>query len=219
MIRIFMILLVSSLVITRVFAAEQKEEFEPKIIVDQEWIDITKKSLNTALKSIYSKYKELVQLKKKAGNYDDNENILSLDEYGEVNLNNVQMRIFISSSMSIELLKYYQKHARAYGGYLVMNGLPENSWKKLFTLMHQLCDLKGSESFEGSNCGVLIDSEWFDEFDIKSVPSFVLSKSEGITGDMVTFDKVSGNIGIKRALEIMADKGELKYEARKWLGK
>lgn len=225
MIRICIILLLSSVVSSVVFASATKvEDIELTQIdselttIDPAWIDIANSSLDMAVAAIKDKYRELIKLKQKTGQYDA-EIDLALNEFGEVNFTSTLLRIFVSSSMSTELLQYYHKQAKDYGGYLVINGLPEGSWHKLLNLLSQVCELNLDQNFDGSNCGILVDSQWFEEFDIKSVPSFVLSKSEGIIGEKVTFDKVSGNIGIRRALEIMADKGDLSVEARKCLKK
>lgn len=223
MIRIGIILLLSSVVISVALVCKTKAEdiaqIDPALTtIDPEWIDITNSAQDIAVTAIKDKYQELIKLKQKTGQYDA-EIDLALDEFGEVNFTSTLLRVFVSSSMSTELLKYYYKQVKDYGGYMVINGLPEGSWKKLFNLLSQVCELDPEQNFDGSNCGILVDSQWFAEFDIKSVPSFVLSKSEGIIGEKVIFDKVSGNIGIRRALEIMADNGDLSVEAKQCLKK
>lgn len=57
-----------------------------------------------------------------------------------------------------------------------------------------------------------IDDEAFAQFNITHVPSFVLSKEEDMFAEnpKVTFDKVTGSIGIRRALEMFREKGQLK---------
>lgn len=221
MIRIW-ILLLSILMVYEVSAADTVSVDTAleniKSNIDQEWKDIANKSLEIAIGSIKDKYHALIQIKQKKGNYDA-ETDLAVDEFGEVNFSNTALRIFVSTSMSLELLKYYQKQAKYYDGVLVLNGLPEGSWQELSQIVAHMCEINSDGSIRDSGCGLLIDDEAFREFDIKSVPSFVLSKNEGMIGDQVSFDKVSGNIGIKRALEIIANSGELKLEARKWLGK
>ena len=78
--------------------------------------------------------------------------------------------------MSTELLKTYVKEARRYGGVLVFNGLPGNSWVKLNNMIMEIV-----EDQEG--VGIQIDPEEFDRFNIKMVPAFVLIKeAEWITG-------------------------------------
>ena len=69
-----------------------------------------------------------------------------------------------------------------------------------------------------------IDDLAFVEYGITSVPSFVLAKEKGVfeeRGDnefeLPSFDKVTGNIGIRRALEEIVAKGELSMLAAKIL--
>jgi type-F conjugative transfer system pilin assembly protein TrbC len=117
--------------------------------------------------------------------------------------------------MGPELLKTYVRQARRYGGVLVFNGLPDNSWVKL---NKTVTEIVGNE--EG--VGIQIDPEEFDRFKIKTVPAFVLIKeADLITGtseepaeDKVIYDKVTGNIGIETALRLFAEKGELGLEAQ-----
>ncbi|MEM0143776.1 MAG: type-F conjugative transfer system pilin assembly protein TrbC [Candidatus Parvarchaeum sp.] len=115
-------------------------------------------------------------------------------------------RIFVSSSMSKNLLKSYALEAKKYNAVLVFRGLPSGSWRKLSELINEISG-DDADSFAAS-----IDDEAFTQFDIRQVPSFVLSKEEDIFSEnpKVTFDKVSGAVGIRRALELFAEKGELK---------
>ena len=69
-----------------------------------------------------------------------------------------------------------------------------------------------------------IDDLAFEEYGVTSVPSFVLAKEKGVfeeRGDdefeHPSFDNVSGNIGIRRALEEMRETGELSMLAAKIL--
>jgi conjugal transfer pilus assembly protein TrbC len=117
--------------------------------------------------------------------------------------------------MDLKLLKTYVKEARRYGGVLVFNGLPGNSWVKL---NKTVTEIVGDE--EG--VGIQIDPEEFDRFNIKTVPAFVLLKeddrvtytSKEAEEDKVIYDKVTGNIGIETALRLFAEKGELSLEAQ-----
>ena len=114
-------------------------------------------------------------------------------------------RIFVSSSMSKNLLKAYAKQAKKYGAVLVFNGLPGGSWRKLSELVTEI---------SGNNpelVSIQIDDEAFARFDIKVVPSFVLSKEEDVFAEQpkVTFDKVTGAIGTRRVLELFKEQGQL----------
>lgn len=121
------------------------------------------------------------------------------------------MQIYVSSSMGKELLKRYVAQAKYYQVPLILRGLPGESWRELAKLIYIIT--KEQED------GVLIqiDDLAFDNFAIKSVPSFILARSVDVfasSGEKAQiYDRVTGNIGIKRALEIIAKEGELKDEA------
>lgn len=123
------------------------------------------------------------------------------------------LRVFVSSSMSGELLKAYVKESKRYKAVLVFKGLPKGSWLALQILISDIA--LGNEEV-----AIQIDDEAFDRFGVKSVPSFVLSKDdrEFWQSDKVeAFDKVTGNISIRGALELMAKEGDLAKEANSLL--
>ena len=125
-----------------------------------------------------------------------------------------RLQIFVSHSMPISLLKSYAKEATKYNGVLVFRGLPEGSFHRLAKLVS---DISGDNA-EG--IAMQIDDEAFKAFDIKCVPTIVLSKPPSIFSDQVkggSFDKISGNITIKYALEVFAKEGDLKTNAREVL--
>jgi len=118
------------------------------------------------------------------------------------------VKIFVSSSMGNSLLKTYLMQAKAYKATLVFNGLPGGSWRKLSELVYEITG--GDEEA----VAMQIDDLAFAEYDITSVPAIVLQKEVSVfeqDGSDATpvFDKVTGNIGVKRALELMVEKGEL----------
>ena len=115
-------------------------------------------------------------------------------------------------------VKNYLNQAKNYKAILVFNGLPSGSWHKLSELVYEVTG--GDE--EG--VAMQINDLAFTEYGITSVPTFVLSKENGVfeegAGDehqLASFDKVIGNIGIRRALEDMVAKGELSNIAAKIL--
>jgi type-F conjugative transfer system pilin assembly protein TrbC len=124
----------------------------------------------------------------------------------------ISMQVFVSSSMGKELLKRYVVQAKYYGAPLILRGLPGESWRELTKLIYSIT--------EGDKDGVLIqiDDLAFDNFAIKSVPSFILARSVDVfasSGQKAQiYDRITGNIGIKRALEIIAKEGDLKDEAK-----
>ena len=129
-----------------------------------------------------------------------------------------ELKIFVSSSMGKELLKNYLNQAKRYKATLVFNGLLGGSWRKLSELVYEVTG--GDE--EGVS--MQIDDLAFAEYGITSVPSFVLAREKGVFEEgvddeqrLTSFDKVIGNIGIRRALEEMVAKGELSILAAKIL--
>lgn len=111
-----------------------------------------------------------------------------------------RLRVFVSSSMGRNLLRHYVKEAKKYGATLVFRGLPNGSWLELASLVTAITNSNESE------IEMQIDDEIFERFNIKEVPAVVLSLGS-------KFDKVSGNIGIRAALELMKKEGELKQGA------
>jgi|GEM_PF-1161864 len=135
------------------------------------------------------------------------------------------LKVFVSSSMNKSLLKAYARSAKKYGAVLIFNGLPEGSFRSLSNLVFDITEDE-TESF-----AMQIDDTAFEEYKIKAVPSFVLVKEQSIwdsdfdgntnsgfsQSTAKSFDKVSGNIGIRRALEMFAKKGELSEESEEML--
>jgi type-F conjugative transfer system pilin assembly protein TrbC len=177
---------------------------------------IMEKSREIVMSAIAEKYMELLMLRgQQQDGLAEHNSLTDLDELGRKYRDSVTLKVFVSSSMSTELLKTYVKEARSYGGVLVFNGLPDNSWVKLNNMIMEIV-----EDQEG--VGIQIDPEEFDRFNIKTVPAFVLIKeanwitgtSEEMVEDRVIYDKVTGNIGTEAALRLFAEQGELGAMAR-----
>jgi type-F conjugative transfer system pilin assembly protein TrbC len=125
-----------------------------------------------------------------------------------------RLQIFVSHSMPISLLKSYAREAIKYNGVLVFRGLPAGSFHRLAKLVS---DISGDNA-EG--IAMQIDDEAFKAFNVKVVPTIVLSKTANIFSEQVqggAFDKISGNVTIKYALEVFAKEGDLKENARELL--
>ena len=121
-----------------------------------------------------------------------------------------RLQIFVSHSMPISLLKRYAREAIKYKGVLVLRGLPVGSFHRLAKLVS---DISGDDA-EG--IAMQIDDEAFKAFNIKIVPTIVLSRSASIFSEQVkggSFDKIVGNVTIKYALELFAKEGDLKANA------
>jgi type-F conjugative transfer system pilin assembly protein TrbC len=198
--------------------AEAGEELlaEKVAVADREGFKgLIEKSREIVMGTIAEKYRELLMLRQQQDGLTEHNSLRGLDEQGRNYRDSVLLKVFISSSMGPELLKTYVRQARRYGGVLVFNGLPDNSWVKL---NKTVTEIVGNE--EG--VGIQIDPEEFDRFNIKTVPAFVLIKeadlitdiSEEPAEDKVIYDKVTGNIGIESALRLFAEKGELGLEAQ-----
>ena len=176
---------------------------------------LIEESREIVMSAIAEKYRELLMLRQQRDGVIENKNLTDSGGPGRDYRDLVLLKVFISSSMSFELLKTYVRQARRYGGVLVFNGLPGNSWVKL---NKTVTEIVGDE--EG--VGIQIDPEEFDRFNIKTVPAFVLIKgvdwitgtSEEMVEDRVIYDKVTGNIGTEAALRLFAEQGELDAMAR-----
>ena len=138
---------------------------------------------------------------------------------GNIGNKGMSFKVYVSTSMSIPLLKSYGKMAKKYGADLVLHGLPEGSWSALSNLVHEL----NQQEQEDDHISLQIDDPAFDEYGITRVPSIVLVREENVFEDnkdqVAVFDKITVNIGIRRALEEFAEKGELQTEARAILSK
>ena len=184
---------------------------EPKDSV-QMIVDEGRRSVMSAIKD---KWNELRVMMKGAGTQD----LQAMDviEVSSMDNSETTLKVFVSTSMSVPLLTSYGKMAKKYGAVLVLKGLPEGSWRKLSDLISEL------NKEDGDAITIQIDDPAFDEFGITRVPSFVLVREENIFEDnkdkVPVFDKITGNIGIRRALEEFAEKGELQNDAKAFLSK
>lgn len=172
----------------------------------------------TVNKGLKEKYQEFEQISKKLGCTNDETLDAAdvLDTLGETEEDGTRLRIFVSSSMSLNLLRSYYKEAQKYGGHLVFNGLPSGSFKELLKLAQEIV--------EGHDIGgIEIDDEAFKKFKAQQVPAIVLSKEidslfdvEGVT---TRYDSIQGAVSIKYALEEFATRGDLKEEAKQRLAR
>lgn len=116
-----------------------------------------------------------------------------------------QVIIFISLTMSELSIKQIIQNAAYYEIPVVIRGLYRNSFKetmnKIFTLVK-----------EPNRGGILINPRWFKQYEIKSVPALVVSQAD-------RFDVVYGNVHLKKALEIIAERGDLAAVAKRILDK
>jgi type-F conjugative transfer system pilin assembly protein TrbC len=125
--------------------------------------------------------------------------------------------VFVSSTMPMSTLKEYARDAVKYSATLVFKGLPSdgaNGWREFAELVNAL-NLDDREEV-----AIQIDEEPFDEFEITVVPTIILREEKSCINSMSCkpiFDKISGNIGIKYALEQFAEVGDMRVQARELL--
>lgn len=123
------------------------------------------------------------------------------------------LQIFVSSSMSRESLKSYVREAHRYNGVLVFCGLPQGSFRKITDLVMSISDVQYPVAMQ-------IDDEAFAKFGIKAVPAIVLTVPASMFSEQTArerFDKITGHITIKAALETFAAQGDLAANAKEWL--
>ena len=123
------------------------------------------------------------------------------------------LQIFVSASMSTESLKSYVKEAHRYKGVLVFRGLLAGSFRKITDLVMDISDEKHPVAMQ-------IDDEAFKQFGITAVPAIVLTVPASIFSEQTKqekFDKVTGHITVKAALEMFAGKGDLAGISRGYL--
>ena len=123
------------------------------------------------------------------------------------------LQIFVSASMSKESLKSYVKEAHRYNGVLVFRGLLAGSFRKITDLVMDISDEKHPVAMQ-------IDDESFRQFGITRVPAIVLTVPASIFSEQTAkekFDKVTGHITVKAALEMFAGYGDLAAISRGYL--
>lgn len=142
-----------------------------------------------------------------------------MEDFSRIVNPEASLRVFVSSTMPIETLKSYYRACAKYGGVMVFKGLPNGSFKELYKLVADIT-ASGNKQEGKEEAAMQIDDEVFTKFEITHVPAIVISKESDCLFNQschVMFDKVSGNIGIKRALEEFAGSGDLSAEAARIL--
>jgi hypothetical protein len=119
--------------------------------------------------------------------------------------NQKHLMVFVSSSMPIAALKAYAKEADKRGAAMVIKGLVDGSFIQTRRWIQSISD----------EASVQIDEQAFEQFAIENVPAIVLVKDKDcFVGDEChpVFDKVSGNVSVKYALELFTKDGDVKDE-------
>ena len=161
--------------------------------------DLRKRTMQMNIPQLKEKYYELQDM---LGATSSNAN--TAYDIGDLDTN-ISLKIFVSSSMSKNLLKSYAKSARKYNATLMFQGLPSGSWRKLSDLVYEI-----SEG-DDENIAIQIDDEAFNQYGVIVVPAIILAKEEEALSEnpRITFDKVTGSIGIRKALELFCERGQL----------
>lgn len=131
-----------------------------------------------------------------------------------VNKESVNFYMFATLSLSDNILKQMLEYAKLYNGTIVLRGIEDNSFVKTSNHIQRIAT-------EADSAAIIIDPTLFKKFKVVSVPSYVLAKHKecpvGISC-MPNYDKITGNITPKYALEKFIEKGDLKLEAQGLLG-
>ncbi len=170
--------------------------------------NISQIARQSSMSAIKEKWQELLAMREGNKTNQKGLNISDDTELDSLLKPSASLKVFVSSSMPKELLKTYLEQAKKYNATLVFRGLPEGSWRGLSELVYELTDGKD----EGAS--IQLDDLAFSQYEVTSVPTFVLVnekdvfEASGMADDEAEFDKVSGNIGIRRALEMMGSQGD-----------
>ena len=169
-----------------------------------EWAkDLQRQAKELTKETILQKLKELDEINEGNG----------LD-VAQVHNNRAVLKVFVSTSMPISLLKSYHKQVVKFNGTLVFKGLPGGSFNELANIVTAI-----SENGEAGS--MQIDDEAFERFGIKAAPAILLIKEEDCFDGQsckVTYDKLTGSLGVKPALEKFVEDGDLSEEAKELLG-
>lgn len=107
--------------------------------------------------------------------------------------NGFDVFVFLSFSAPEEIWLDLSKELQKVNGAIVVRGLPQNSFKEFYQKLKNL-DQKGFSAH------LQINPKLFEKYSIDKVPTFVVSQGSG-------YDKVSGNISLFTALELLAKTG------------
>lgn len=121
--------------------------------------------------------------------------------------------VFVSFSLGEKALLNLAQEAKAYGATLILRGFIEGSYVKTAKALQNII-LKTSQGF-------IIDPELFALFNVKAVPTYVLSKPFQLNALERTstplHDRIQGHISLQYALEQFEKEGDLQEEARLFL--
>jgi type-F conjugative transfer system pilin assembly protein TrbC len=120
--------------------------------------------------------------------------------------------IFASFSIGEKNLENLIKLASDYNGAVILRGFKNGDFKETAAFLSK---------FSHEKEGILIDPNLFLEYQVTKVPTFVLTKpcDQGLEANCQTvFDKLTGMVSPRYALEKFSGSGELAIEAKERLG-
>ena len=110
--------------------------------------------------------------------------------------------------MPLEILRQYAKEAHKYSARLVFRGVPKGSFMQFVELVHNIYD-------EDFPVAIQIDNLAFQYYKVTSVPTIVLSEvSYCLNKKNHKFDKISGTVTIKYAIETFLENGVMSNYAK-----
>lgn len=126
----------------------------------------------------------------------------------------INFYLFASFGLNDTTLRQMLDYAKIYNGVIVLRGIEDNSFKTTAEHIQKLAS-------EGEEVAIIIDPTLFKQYQVTQVPAYVLARQAECPVGMsckARYDKITGNITPKYALEKFVEKGELASEATKLLG-
>jgi conjugal transfer pilus assembly protein TrbC len=138
--------------------------------------------------------------------------------------------IFASFSIGEKGLRNLIKQAALYRGAVILRGFKNGDLKETAKFLLQFAGKGGSQlegdsgdDLGGGREGIAIDPTLFEEYSITKVPTYVLTmpcEEVGLgRGCKAQYDKLTGNVSPRYALEKFSERGELSKEALERLGR
>lgn len=131
--------------------------------------------------------------------------------------------LLVSFSMPEALLLEMASEADAWNIPVVIKGLMDGDFQATF---NKVLELQEHAKKEGRTLpGISIDPIWFEQFEVTAVPALVVTERPSSCEYQKNcpnqpYDKVVGNVSIRKALEVIAERGqEVPHLARYFLEK
>lgn len=129
------------------------------------------------------------------------------------------LTVFLSFSMPDALIDQYLEDSHRYGAALVIRGLVDDDFAATLAALNRRVNAR-DDGTGTDGVGISLDPRAFEMFGIEAVPAFVLTErpyehcdAEGCP-PLPVFDRVLGSLSTRGALELIAERGDLKPTAR-----